>query len=109
MKNSSFRAWFLSLIGFAACLGMLFYLVAKPGPGHKEKQIERIYNAVWRATIHCYAMEGRYPPSLSYMEEVYGLQIDKDAFIVEYERPGGNIAPRIEVLRINDDAGGRRK
>ncbi len=106
-QKDTLRPWLISLAVFAVCLGMLFYLSAKPGPCEKARQEERIRNAVWRAAIHCYAMEGRYPPSLEYMEEVYGLQIDRDVFLVEYERHGNNIAPKISVLRVDDSGGWR--
>ena len=48
--------------------------------------------------IHCYAVEGFYPPSLSYMEEHYGLTYDKDLFFVDYQPVGSNMRPEVTII-----------
>ena len=50
-----------------------------------DRQQDSLQNAIDRDIIHCYAVEGFYPPSLSYMEEHYGLTYDKDLFFVDYK------------------------
>lgn len=63
-----------------------------------ERQQESLENAINRDIIHCYALEGYYPPSLSYMEEHYGLTYDKDLFFVDYQPIGSNIRPDVTIL-----------
>lgn len=62
---------------------------------HQKKSLEE---AVRRNMVHCYAMEGRYPESVEYMEEHYGLTYDKDRYFVDYEIVGSNLMPDVMVI-----------
>lgn len=63
-----------------------------------EKQQESLETALERDITHCYAVEGFYPPSLSYLEEHYGLTYDKDLFFVDYQPIGSNMRPDVTVI-----------
>ena len=45
-----------------------------------------------------YAIEGRYPPSVEYLEEHYGIQIDRERYNVFYSGFASNIMPDITVI-----------
>lgn len=62
------------------------------------KQQESLETALARDITHCYAVEGFYPPSLSYMEEHYGLTYNKDLFFVDYQPIGSNMRPDVTVI-----------
>lgn len=64
-----------------------------------SRQQESLETALYRSVIQCYALEGAYPPSLSYIEVHYGLIYDKDLFFVDYRPIGSNIMPDITVIR----------
>ena len=51
-----------------------------------------------RAVVSCYALEGRYPPNVDYLQQQYGLQINEKKYIVHYEIFAENIMPDITVL-----------
>lgn len=51
-----------------------------------------------RASVDCYATEGIYPPSLAYLEEHYGVQIDTKHYTVYYDAFAENLMPDITVL-----------
>lgn len=53
--------------------------------------------AIERATVLCYATEGFYPPGISYLEENYGVQIDRTKYVVRYETVAANVMPNIRV------------
>lgn len=53
--------------------------------------------AATRAAIECYAIEGNYPPDVSYMEKNYGLTYDHTKYYIFYEVFASNIMPTIEV------------
>ena len=53
-----------------------------------------------RAAVHCYAIEGRYPESVAYLEENYGLRIDHTRYIVHYDIFADNIMPDITVFSL---------
>ena len=64
----------------------------------EDKQLESLNNALRRDIIQCYAIEGIYPPSLSYLEEHYGLTYDHDRFYVDYHPVAANLYPDVTVL-----------
>lgn len=64
-----------------------------------EKQEESLHTAIERSVVQCYAVEGTYPPSLTYLEDHYGLTYDHDLFFIDYQAYGSNIFPDITILR----------
>ncbi|MCR5791236.1 MAG: hypothetical protein K6G83_15240 [Lachnospiraceae bacterium] len=54
--------------------------------------------AITRDIVHCYAVEGVYPPSLSYIESRYGLTYDHSKYLVSYESIGSNIMPSVMII-----------
>lgn len=84
---------------------VLFVLIASlfsAGAGGKvqEKQIEFLEQSVQRSAVQCYALEGRFPDHLNYLEENYGLIIDHDNYAVYYESMGGNLLPHVRVIAL---------
>lgn len=63
-----------------------------------NRQKESLEIALNRDIIHCYAVEGFYPPSLAYIEEHYGLTYNHDLFFVDYQPIGSNIRPDVTIL-----------
>ena len=60
---------------------------------------EQLQAAIRRAAVACYAAEGFYPPTIAYLQQHYGIQIDESRYIVFYEVFGENLMPEITVLR----------
>ncbi|WP_343209939.1 hypothetical protein [Anaerolentibacter hominis] len=65
----------------------------------QKRSIEESLN---RMVVHCYAVEGIYPPSLSYLEEHYGFTYNAARFYVDYQPIGSNIFPDITVIPLED-------
>lgn len=63
------------------------------------RQQESLETALNRDIIHCYAVEGFYPPSLDYIKEHYGLTYDEELFFVDYQPVGSNLRPSVTILR----------
>lgn len=64
-----------------------------------EKEI--LTKAINKDVIHCYAVEGFYPPSLAYIEDHYGLTYDHSKYLVDYESIGNNILPNVMIIERN--------
>lgn len=62
------------------------------------KQKDILQNALNHSMVQCYAVEGRYPESIEYLEKHYGITYDKENFFVDYEIVGSNIMPEITVM-----------
>lgn len=65
-----------------------------------KDQTQILTDAVNKDIIHCYAVEGYYPPSLKYIEDHYGLTYDKSRYLVDYVPVGDNIMPSVTILEI---------
>ena len=59
---------------------------------------ERLEEALVRGAVTCYANEGIYPPTLSYLTENYNVKIDKERYFVDYEVFASNVMPQITVI-----------
>jgi|APHig6443717817_1056837.scaffolds.fasta_scaffold388207_2 hypothetical protein len=57
-------------------------------------------SALHRAIVTCYAVEGRYPPSLDYIAENYGVLVDETRYSVYYDAFAANVMPTLRVTRI---------
>ncbi|MCE5188043.1 MAG: hypothetical protein LLF75_02500 [Eubacteriales bacterium] len=65
-----------------------------------ERETEVLDRALRRAIVTCYAVEGRYPPSLAYIDQNYGVSVDKDRYAVFYDAFAANVMPTVQVTRI---------
>lgn len=92
----------LSYIAYVVLIVLFIYGVNSVGSGTIDRQEESLYNAIEKDIVHCYAVEGFYPPSLDFMKEHYGLTYDEKTFYVDYAPIGGNIHPDVTILRINE-------
>lgn len=62
-----------------------------------EEARKQLENAVRRAAVTCYAVEGRYPEDLNALIRDYSLRYDKDSYIIWYDCFADNVIPDIEV------------
>lgn len=85
-------------------LGLLLFLsvgIGNVSSLSEEESRRCLQDAVIRATVQCYALEGMYPPNVEYLEDHYGLSFDRERFIVHYEVFAGNILPDITVIDLS--------
>ena len=85
------------LVILAAVL-CLFMAVSELQTGREQESQRQLEDTLRRAAVACYAAEGIYPPDISYLEEHYGIQIDKDRFAVYYDVFASNLMPDITVI-----------
>lgn len=102
-KNDKSLLYFLpririSYILFPLLIIFFLYGLSSLSESTISRQQESLETALNRDIIHCYAVEGFYPPSLSYIEEHYGLVYDKDLFFVDYQPVGSNLHPDVTIL-----------
>lgn len=74
-----------------------FYSMDRFKHNNSQVQPERIKEAIERASVHCYALEGSYPPDLNYLKENYGIILNHDKYFYYYETFASNIMPYVEV------------
>ena len=70
---------------------------------NEQEQEASLRTALRQNIVHCYAIEGRYPPSLDYLEKNYGITYNKDKYFIDYQPIGTNIYPDITIIPIKNN------
>lgn len=83
----------------AALLAAFLLSLGRVKTRQSARETEQLETAIRRACVTCYAVEGRYPRSLAYIVEHYGVTVDADAFVVRYDAYAENLMPDIHVTR----------
>ena len=96
IESMNFSVFFFVLIIVVFLIGISFIASTS---SRDQKQV--LTDAVNKDIIHCYAIEGYYPPSLAYIEEHYGLTYDKSKYLVDYVPVGDNIMPSVTIVEIH--------
>lgn len=105
LKNSwnMVKGYVASVVVFGIVIGVFLNGVLSVSGRMDKEGTETLRSAIARACVQCYAIEGRYPPSVQYLEENYGIRIDRDRFYVFYEGFASNIMPDITVISVSEE------
>ena len=87
------------LLAAALATAVLLYIVSSHVSVRdiSEESAAAVRDAIRRGALQCYAVEGIYPPTLEYLEDNYGLQVNTRNFYIRYDIFASNIAPEIAV------------
>jgi len=97
--SDKFYRWMSIVVLIAICI-LFYYAIDASGRSTIEKQQSSLENAINRDIVQCYSIEGRYPPSLEYIEDHYGLVYDDSTFFVDYQPIAANMYPDVTVIKI---------
>lgn len=96
------RSWWkrvgLGLGVFTALVCALALAAPAVGRMMRQQAAESVRSAVLDAALQCCAIEGSYPPSLAYLEEHYGLTVNRSDFAITYESYAANVMPSVRVV-----------
>lgn len=98
-RHFGIKGILLSVLIFAAVTAMFWFGLAQTSQKTERESQQQTQQAIRRAVVNCYAIEGSYPKDIAYLEEHYGVVIDSDRYVVLYERIGSNVMPYVEVVR----------
>ena len=99
MTRKKSRPW-VPVLAAVVILAVLLWFFTAMGNLNRDSGDEgrqQLETALRRSAVACYAAEGVYPPTLEYLTEHYGVQIE-DEYIVFYEIFASNLMPAITVL-----------
>ena len=96
-KLAKRKAWILWIVLLVLLVGGCLLVFSGRERELGESSAVAIRAAVQRSALQCYAVEGAYPPDLQYLEDNYGLQVNKKDFYVTYEAFASNLPPTIRV------------
>ncbi len=100
-RRNAFTETLKMLLVPAVVIGILCYVLAAVGrveQGQQRENEKRVQDTIKKAVVNCYTIEGVYPATLEYVEEHYGLIVDRDRYDVFYEIFADNIMPEITVI-----------
>lgn len=105
LKNSwnMVKGYLISAVVFGVVMGVFLNGVLSMSDRMEREGTETLRSAIARASVQCYAIEGRYPPSVQYLEDNYGIRIDRERFYVFYEGFASNIMPDITVISNQEE------
>ncbi|WP_302391073.1 hypothetical protein [Eggerthella sinensis] len=85
---------------FAIVLAVALILLASNaiGASLREQGELSVRNAILSSAKQCCAIEGAYPSSLAYLEENYGLVVNRADYAITYEVFADNVMPNVVVL-----------
>lgn len=98
-KNAPARALALTLCVFALLAAGAAQLLNGVDAQSARAEEELVVQALRRAMITCYAVEGIYPADVDYLKQNYGLAYNEDEYFVYYDAFADNILPEIHVSR----------
>lgn len=90
---------YCAIVLFIGFVVLFVIAVDMTGKGNYAREEEALRSAIERDIMHCYALEGYYPPSVDYMKEHYALSYDSSKYIVDYQPIGKNIYPAFTIIR----------
>ena len=92
--------WLWKPLIFLAIGAVFLFGLSRLDAGQGEQGRRQLEESLRRAAVACYAAEGIYPPTLSYLEEHYGIQVDRARYAVFYEIFAENLMPDITVVEL---------
>lgn len=89
---------------FAVIIALFISGVNTASASAEKESLRITQQAIKKAMVNCYAIEGAYPQNIEYLEQHYGVLIDHEKYIVTYETMGSNIIPYVELVPKGTDA-----
>jgi len=99
---ASLASILLPVIIVAAIVWVVMFALNQAEESSRAESLRMLEEAVFRAAIHSYAVNGHFPESLEHLTERYDIFIDSSRFVVHYDVAGINLFPNIVVLYINE-------
>lgn len=87
----------VSVALFAALAAAFLLFLSRTGRRTERQQQDQLSASIQHALVTCYAIEGRYPPTLGYLCDNYGVRYDASRFFVFYEAYASNLKPAVSV------------
>lgn len=77
--------------------GLAYWAVSSGNRNMQEESAAALQQAITDSARQCYIVEGVYPEDVAYLEDNYGLQINREDYFVAYEAFAQNLPPTVKV------------
>lgn len=89
---------YISVIIFVLCFLFFYNAITNTSDSVEQNEIDNLVECIDNAVISSYATTGVYPESLEEIKEKYGVIIDEEKFIVQYDIVSSNMKPSVTVF-----------
>ena len=79
--NLSFVSVLVTILVITVVAAIVFAAIGDYKDRYDKKKAEEVRDTVLSYVAQCYALEGRYPADLQYLEDNYGLVLNKDKYV----------------------------
>jgi len=94
------RAAILPVLFTVSIMVIIGIGLRQTGESTRAEGLRILEDSIRRAVVMSYATEGRFPESLEYIEENFGIHIDRTRYVVHYRVFASNILPEIAVIPL---------
>ena len=94
------RLLIVPLLFTAVVMVMIVFGLSQTEESNRAEGLRILEESIRRAVVLNYAVEGRYPESIAYVEENYGIVIDRTKYTVHYEIFASNLMPDLAVIEL---------
>ncbi len=88
----------VSAVVFVLVLLLFSLLLRDFSEETRQRQRQALETALNRCIVACYALEGKYPESLDYLQEHYHFVYNQEQFVIDYQLLADNIMPEVTIL-----------
>lgn len=99
----AYASWFLRVFFLCMFLVILLFGIDHTSQSTNEQDRQRLVEAIKKAAITCYSIEGFYPSDIEYLKDGYGILVDERRYQVHYAYSGSNLMPDIRVFEKGDE------
>ena len=92
------RAVIIPALFTLAVIVAIVYGLHQTEKSSRAEGLRILEDSIRRAVVIAYAVEGRYPESINYIEENFGIHIDEARYVVHYQVFASNLMPDIMVF-----------
>ena len=94
--------WIIAICAIAAAVVLIAVPVSRRAAAEEAADsVQAITDTIMERALQCYVIEGAYPDSLEYLEENYGLTVNKKEYLIMYTPYAENLPPDVRVLYRN--------
>ena len=83
-----------------AVMGVIIYGLHQTEESSKSEGLRILEDSIHRSVVTGYAIKGRYPESIEYIEKNYGIHVDRSKYVVHYSIFASNLYPDITVIEL---------
>lgn len=100
--RSILKSIVITLCAFLVMLVLFFAGLAIIRTHYQQETAASLRASVLRATLTCYAIEGRYPANVEYLQTNYGLTYNPKNYYIALTSITDNLLPEITVIHIGE-------